>query len=128
MRPQHRLHALTWMVSVVILALLGAGAATATSTKASHVVVDQHVEAEQEHAALAGSEADEHPHAGHALHLLGACAAVLVAGILVAVQSRFGPRSLASRFGGTGVRQHPPIVTAESRGQPSQLTLCVQIC
>lgn len=127
MRPQH-LHALTWMVAVMILVLLGAGVASATSTKASHVVVDQHVEAEQEQAALAGSEADEHRHSGHALHLLGACAAVLVAGILVAVQRRCGPRSLASLFGGTGVRQHLPIVTAESRGQTSRLALCVQIC
>jgi len=126
-RPQH-LHALTWMVSVMILVLLGAGVATATSTKASHVVVEQHVEAEQEHAALAGSEADEHTHAGHALHLLGAWAAVLIAGILIAVQRRCGPRSLASLFVGTGVRQHLPIVTAGSRSQTSRLALCVQIC
>lgn len=116
-------------VSMMILMLLGLGAATATTSKAVHIAVDQHVEIEQGRADIDGKPTGDHSHAEGSLHLLGACAAVLGAGIAAVALSRARTKVAAASTSPVAQRYRTrPVTPAVVVAQPSRLALCVQIC
>lgn len=127
MRARH-VHTIAFF-SMMILMLLGLGAATATTSKAVHLAVDQHLEIEQRHADIDGNPAGDHSHAEGSLHLLGACAAVLGAGIAAVALSRARTKVAAASTSPVAQRYRTrPATPAVMGAQPSRLALCVQIC
>lgn len=123
MRPL-RLRVLLLMLGIVTLMLLGVGTATAGSARSSHVSIDQHVAAEEKPAGEAPMP--EHSHHEEALHLLGVCAAILAALVLIARHQRTerseAPVATTAAPGGGQASQ------ARGRHRPSRLVLCVQLC
>lgn len=125
MRPL-RLRVLLLTLGIVTLMLLGVGTATAGSARSSHVSIDQHAAAEEKPAGDAAMP--EHSHHEEALHLLGACSAILAALVLIARHQRTdrseAPVATAATLGGA----RGQATLGQGRYRPSRLVLCVQLC
>jgi hypothetical protein len=129
-------------LGTAILVLLGCGVLTLGFSKAGHAVVAQHMAAEaQAHADVSarpsGAVVEAHErrtehgraHLEHGLHLLGACAAVLAAGLGLLLRRRAGADRTATSTPLAEDRSSWSTVAApRGLGPPARLSLCVQLC
>ncbi len=134
-----------WMriaLSTVLLVLLGCGVLTLGFAKAGHTAMRQHMAVEAGDVARSGQGSAQsvladrpevplehrHAHVEHALHLLGACAAITASVLAVLELRRLGDEQGESVALARGHRSPWSTVPAPSGlGPPAQTLLCVQL-
>lgn len=132
-------------LGTAILVLLGCGISTLGFSKAGHTVVRQHMASEARPHVAAAQTAEhgfdalvehrqgrtEHgrAHPERSLHLLGACSAILAAGLGVFLRRRPGADRTATSAPLAGSRSSwTTIVAPPGLGPPARLSQCVQLC